>query len=249
MKNIVKVAVTLFILINIGCLEEAEKPKVSYNKTEKKEILQKQDTTRIAVAGLPIQFDGTSYLIYPVGNLNNSDNDGSKYDSSRGNDVTNFNVANNMENEITGYLQNLKFQKIDSDSITTLTKKPMMIQTVDYLAGIAAKSKKQILVYLIEDLDTNEDNKLDSSDIKSLYLSDISGANFTKISTDVQEVLDWKVIESRNRIYFRAVEDTNKNGKFDKNDKIHYNYVNLLDKSWTAVEFMQQHEVTTVTQK
>ena len=233
MKNIFKIIATLSILINTSCKEEAEKPKVSYNKTEKKETAQKQDTTKIAVAGLPIQFEGTNYMIYPIGNLNALDYADSKYESStRSNDVTNFNVANNMENEITGYLQNLKFQKTDSDSITSLTKKPMMIQTVDYLASVALKTKKQILVYLIEDLDTNEDNKLDSSDIKSLYLSDISGANFTKISTDVQEVLDWKVIESKNRIYFMAVEDTNKNGKFDKNDKIHYNYVNLLDKEW-----------------
>jgi hypothetical protein len=31
-----------------------------------------------------------------------------------------------MENEITGYLQNLKFQKTDSDSIRPLTDKPAL---------------------------------------------------------------------------------------------------------------------------
>ncbi|MBC7640999.1 MAG: hypothetical protein H7174_01465 [Flavobacterium sp.] len=244
MKNIFKIIALLLILIILSCKEDAEKPKVSYNKIDKNVTEQKQDTTKIVVAGLPIQFEGTNYLIYPIGNLNTIDIVDSKYDSSRGNATTNFNVANNMENEITGYLLNLKFQKTDSDSLISLTKKPMMIQTVDYLKSVAVRTKQQILVYLIEDSDTNEDNKLDSSDIKSLYLSDISGAKFTKISTDVQEVLDWKLIESRNRIYFRAVEDTNKNGKFDKNDKLHYNYVNLLDKEWKAVEFMQPQEVT-----
>ena len=134
-------------------------------------------------------------------------------------------------------MQNLKFQKIDSDSLISLTKKPLLIQTVSYLPIIAAKTKQQILVYLLADADTNKDEKLDLNDIKSLYLSDISGSKFTKISTDVQEVLDWKIIDSKNRLYFRAVEDTNKNGKFDKNDKIHYNYINLLEKDWKAVEF------------
>jgi hypothetical protein len=47
------------------------------------------------------------------------------------------------------------------------------------------------------DLDTNKDGKLDSSDIKCLYLSDISGKKFTKISADFQELIDWNLIESK----------------------------------------------------
>ena len=114
----------------------------------------------------------------------------------------------------------------------------MLIQSVNYLQTIAIKTRQQILLYLVADTDTNEDGKLDSNDIKSLYLSDISGSRFTKISSELQEVLDWKIIESKNRLYFRTVTDNNKNGKFDKNDKLHYNSVNLLDKDWKAIEFM-----------
>jgi hypothetical protein len=52
--------------------------------------------------------------------------------------------------------------------------------------------------------------KLDTSDIKALYLSKISGEKFTKISSDFQELIDWKLIGSNNRLYYRTVEDTNK---------------------------------------
>jgi hypothetical protein len=45
-------------------------------------------------------------------------------------------------------------------------------------------------------MDTNKDGKLDTSDIKALYLSKISGEKFTKISSDFQELIDWKLIES-----------------------------------------------------
>jgi hypothetical protein len=238
MKNLFQILSVLSSLMFFSCKEEAEKPKLSYNKTDKKATEQKQDTTKILVAGLPIQFDLTDYLIYPVGNINSNSNWPSKTYESRSEESTSFNVANSMDNEITGYLQNLKFQKIDSDSLISLTKKPMLIQSVNYLSTIALKTKQQTLVYLIADADTNEDGKLDTNDIKSLYLSDISGQRFTKISTNVQEVLDWKIIDSKNQLYFRAVEDTNKNGKFDKNDKIHYNFINLLEKEWKAVEFM-----------
>lgn len=237
MKNQVKILFFLSILIFFGCKEEAEKPKLSYNKIDKKVVQQKQDTTKIAVAGLPIQFDLTDYLIYPIGNINSLYDGSSKIYDSRSEETTSYNIANSMDNEITGYLQNLKFQKIDSDSLISLTKKPMLIQSVNYLPSIAIKTRQQILVYLLADADTNEDGKLDTNDIKSLYLSDISGAKFTKVSTDVQEVIDWKIIDSKNQLYFRAVEDTNKNGKFDKNDKIHYNYINLLEKVWESNEF------------
>jgi hypothetical protein len=237
MKNILKFSLIIITIAFASCRDEVEKPKVSYNNTEKKVAEQKIDTTKILISALPVQFDLTNYYIYPIGNLNTSDSD-SKYDSSRGgNDYPNFNIANNMDNEITGYLTNLKFQKTDSDSLISLTDKPMLIQSVNYLPTIAFKTRQQTLVYLLADADTNEDGKLDTNDIKSLYLSDISGKKFTKISSEFQEVLDWKTLDSRNRLYFRTIEDTNKNGKLDKNDKLHYNFVNLLEKDWKAVEF------------
>jgi hypothetical protein len=46
------------------------------------------------------------------------------------------------------------------------------------------------------DADTNRDGKLDSSDIKSLYLSEIR-KRFTKVSMDLQELIDWNLIDSK----------------------------------------------------
>jgi hypothetical protein len=50
---------------------------------------------------------------------------------------------------------------------------------------------------------------LDTSDIKSLYLSEISGADLQNFS-DFQELIDWSLIEIKKTLYFRTVEDTNK---------------------------------------
>jgi hypothetical protein len=87
------------------------------------------------------------------------------------------------------------------------------------------------------DMDTNKDGKLDTSDINALYLSKISGEKLTKISTDFQEIIDWNLIESKNRLYFRTVEDTNKNGQFDKKDVVHYNYIDLSGNEWKVVGY------------
>jgi hypothetical protein len=51
------------------------------------------------------------------------------------------------------------------------------------------------------DADTNRDGKLDSSDIKSLYLSEISGKRFTKVSMDLQELIDWNLIDLKAALF------------------------------------------------
>jgi hypothetical protein len=86
-------------------------------------------------------------------------------------------------------------------------------------------------------MDTNRDTKLDANDIKSLYISTISGANFKKLSTTMQELIDWNLVESNSRLYFRTIEDTNQNGQFDKNDRINYNYVDLLSPDFTIKSY------------
>jgi hypothetical protein len=83
------------------------------------------------------------------------------------------------------------------------------------------------------DADTNRDGKLDSSDIKSLYLSEISGKRFTKVSMDLQELIDWLIEKA---VYFRTVEDTNKMGSLIKT-MVHYNYIDLSNNEWKVSNY------------
>ena len=221
MKNYIYILLTLSVLI-FSCQEEKAKPKVKYTEKEVKSL--QKDTTKLEVADLPIQFDGSNVLVYTIGNLTLGDiNKKGNYETTSYEGVAGFNVSNSMENEITGYLQNLKFQAVGLDSLYVLTDKIMLIERVSFI-----KSNK-MMVYILADTDTNQDGLIDSNDIKSLYISTELGKNFTKISTDLQELVDWKHIESTNKIFFRTIEDANKNGEFDKKDKIHYHFLNLKD--------------------
>lgn len=233
----VYISVVLVTLL-VSCTKEKETPKVIYEEV-KSTIREERkiDTTSIKIADLPILMEGTKYLIHPVGDVRVYDDYSKVYGSSKTNQVS-YAISNYNRFELTGYFENLKFQHIDSTSIYPLTDQKMQIQTVSYLNTIADKSKKQILVYTLVDSDTNKDGKIDQNDIKSLYLSAIDGSRFTKVSDDYNELIDWNVIEGQNRLYLRSLEDINKNGAFDKKDKVHYHYVNLLVDEWKAEEYM-----------
>jgi hypothetical protein len=234
MKTISKYIVLSLVVFLVSCKEEKDTPKVIYDTTSKQRSAPVIAESKILVADLPVQMEGTAFLLYPIGEFSVSDKTSNKYSSS---ERSSFTVSNSSENEITGYLSNFKFQKIGSDSLKVLTDKPVLIERVTYLKSIADKTKKQFLVYVLEDMDSNKDGKLDSNDIRDLYISDISGENFTKLSKDFQELIDWNVIDSQNKLYFRTIEDINKNGAFDKDDKVHYQFVDLLDKDLKVVEY------------
>ncbi len=237
MKKLHIAFIGIATLLLASCKEEVEKPKVTYDQTAKAKEPARTDSSQIQIADLPIQMDGTDYLLHPVADLSIRERGiKARYGSSNVNDLS-FTISNYGEFEITGYLQNIKFQKTDSDSIRKLTDKPVLIQTATYLKSVADKTNNQVMVYTMVDMDTNKDGKLDTSDIKALYLSDISGERFTKISTDFQELIDWKLISSKNRLYYRTVEDTNKNGEFDKKDSVNYYYIDLSNKEWKIISY------------
>ena len=238
MKNLSKYIFLSLVVLLVSCKEEKETPKVTYGSTAKEKPAPKVSTSQIKVADLPINFAGTNVLIHPIGDLNLGERDNAvAYESSRGASQTSFTVSNNNDYEITGYLQNIKFQEIGKDSIKSLTDKQILIETATYLKNTADKTKKQFLVYTLADADTNKDGKIDSNDIKTLYVSAINGSNFTKLSQDLQELIDWNCMESTSRLYFRTIEDINKNGAFDKEDKVHYHFLDLLSKEWKVQEY------------
>ncbi|WP_026978273.1 hypothetical protein [Flavobacterium tegetincola] len=229
MKKSTPIFIALASILLLSCKENKETPKVTYENTTKTEIKTVPiDSSQIAIADLPIQMEGTSYLIHPIGDFRVYEGRSKSTYGTSNTDKVSFSVSNYNRFELTGFLQNLKFQHIDSTEIRFLTDKKVMISNVSYLNTIFEKSKRQLLVYSIIDMDTNRDKNLDANDIKSLYISAIDGTNFTKLSATMQELIDWNLVESKNRLYFRTIEDTNQNGQFDKNDRINYHFVDLL---------------------
>lgn len=222
----------------VSCREEQEKPKVRYEQERpvRKADGGAPDSTEIKVADLPVLMEGTKYLIHPIGDIRIYENK-KVYGSSSANDAISYAISNYSQFEITGYFENLKFQHIDSTNVYPLTDKEVQIQTATLLNPVAGRARKQLLVYTLVDADTNRDGRVDQNDIRSLYISDISGKNFIKISKDMQELIDWNVIAAQNKLYFRTIEDINKNGAFDKNDGVHYHFADLASADLAVTEY------------
>ncbi len=234
MTKIVLLLSGLMLLALTSCTEKAEKPKVIYDSSKKAAVVPQVDTTQIEIADLPILISGTNYLIHPIGDVRVFK--GSKGYVNNSSAGVSYTISNYSEFEITGYLRNFKFQQIDSDSISALTDRRVLIQSATCVIPSFDRNK-QVMIYSLADMDTNKDGKLDDNDIKTLYISTVSGQRFTKLSVDYEEVIDWKFIENKGRIYFRTIEDTNKNGEFDKDDVVHYNYADLNNDEWKVTSY------------
>ena len=234
MKNIPTLILLILILISCGT---DNKPKIVHdnNNTDNNEI--KEDSTLIKIADLPVQIDSTNYIIHPIGNFKIEDDRGKLIykSSSYGSKV--FSISNYSSYRISGNLSNVKFQHIDSIELKPLTDKKILIKSLTFLRKIFDNTKDQLLVYEIFDKDTNQDGKINSKDIKSLYISQVNGNDFQKLTSINHELINWKIVESNNSLYFREIEDTNKDGEFDKKDLIHYRFVDLTNDNFKVSSY------------
>ena len=235
MKNIIKL-ITILTLLS-SCKNE-KKPKVIYQETENVETTELvKDSTLIEIADTPIHIDSTNYLIHPIGEYKMYGSRSKYRFSSSGHGSGSFSIASYNGDRISGNLYNLKFQKMDSEKFTSLTKKNIRIKSVSFLRDIYNNLKKEILIYRITDKDTNMDNKLDHNDVEALFISNIDGTEFKKLTSEFHQLIDWKELKIKNRIYFRSVEDSNKNGEFDNEDQVHYQYVDFNNDKPLVIEY------------
>ena len=162
----------VFVVLFVSCKkEEAEKPKVTYETTSKAKPEVESDANQIEVADLPINMEGTNYLIHPIGVMSgNGKGIKSSYDSEQG-----FTVSNYGEYQITGYLKNLKFQEIGKDTIYALTDKQILIdqqkfkREKDKLENQMMEAEKQAKERLEKLKEYDEQKSKIQNDLNSLH--------------------------------------------------------------------------------
>ncbi|MFK7782196.1 hypothetical protein [Psychroserpens sp.] len=225
----------IFIISFTACSNSDNRKVVDNSENTSKK--QKEDTS-YEIADLPIHIDSTAYLIHPIGNYvirrgRTKYFDSEDYEVNSSSSVS----MNHSKNKITGDLSNVKFQHLDSNKLKSLTDKTLRINSMLFLRDVYKKNNKGYFVYNVIDADTNSDGKLNYNDLRSLYISNLNGTKFRKLSPNRQELNAWKIIIEANKLYFKSIEDSDKNGEFNKKDKLHYFYLDLDNENSKVIEY------------
>ncbi len=227
MKTKLKITVFLITitLFSINCFDinesirdvsrNNEQDTVSNNNTNglKSEILELE---------LPVIFDSTNYLIFPISVFQKPERSSSwrgSYDYSYSESYRyEYNADYGMDSYY-GNFSNLIFQNIKSEKNTFLTKKNIRIYSFHFLRAYYIKYGKQYILLEIKDTDSNKDKKIDYYDISSLYVCRTDGSKLLKLSPDNQNLVSWKGIIENGKLYFTTLEDSDNNNIYDYNDK------------------------------
>lgn len=197
---------------------------ISYDDTEieTEDIL--TDSSFMKMISLPVIYDSTDYLIFPLTyNDNSYENRSSGYfDYERSASGGSYDYSSSggylSDYYYYGKFYNLIFQNINTGKINYLTNDRILGQNFRYLRKIYKQTGKQYILLNIKDKDTNKDGKLDHDDVATLYICHISGQNLKKLSPENEYVVNSTIVEKTNELYFQTKKDINKDGFFDRKD-------------------------------
>jgi hypothetical protein len=216
-----------------------DKPKINHQQPiDTTAVLDDRlkDTTKVLVAHLPVQFDSTDVLLFGIELVDLQLRGGLIKGRSDSYSSSDFSSVYNSGDNLTGGFINIVFQRKDGSELA-LTDKKMKIGSINYLREIFRLTKNAYLIYSVSDRDTNGDKNLDYQDLEALYISNMDGTGFRKITKELHELYDWKSVKGQRKLYFRTLEDINKDGQLNNKDKFHYYYIDFSKEEYSITEY------------
>ena len=119
---------------------------------------------------------------------------------------------------------NILFHNTNTHEQHLLTENKILILDYSFKYGReeGVKIGKEIdyIFYTARIKDFNNDKIFDEKDPLYLFVSDKFGKNFSQISPDNYNLMQWEWVESNNQIIMTAAMDSNKNNQFDEKDEM-----------------------------
>ena len=228
-----KTLLLLSLIFMISCSENENEKKIVYENingqienTKTKDTLKNNPKSKL-ITGLPFKLDSARTRIFPMAEIKlRTEKRGiTKIGSYSGSSFTFFAIGSYNNREYYGHLDNLIFENIENGKKHLLTNDKIKIKTFGQLHKNQSIPIKKIIYEIITN-DSNKDNELNENDLENLYISGINGENFTLISKINEDLIDWTLLDE-NLLYFRTIEDSNKNGEMEENDILHIYKTNL----------------------
>jgi len=225
--DIMKKIYFLFLLsvLLISCSEK-KKPVVLEGQTNNLTMDSLfEDTTKVLNIDLPDLIDSVNQILVHEIHVTRS----KEYDRS-------FSIKKSKD-YYGSNMVNLIFEDVINKKSYLLTNNQLQIISYELACLLKRRTGKSYILYRVIDRDYNNDGILDGKDISSLYISDINGTSFTKLTKDKENIRNGEWMYPLNRYYFRTLEDSNKDGYFDFKDKVHYYYLQFDEQGYQVVEY------------
>ncbi len=239
MKNLLLLFIGTIIIWSCNRNES----RIVYNESDKN--IQTQDNTnpenkifKKLIADLPFTFDNLDFLYFPIGEIKESSKTKIRsLSSSYSNSSRSYSLGYISGREVNSNLDNIMIRPKNGSTFKLLTRSEIKIKSLNYLYSIDTTHNISTFLYKIIDSDSNKDGIINDDDLIGLYSSKSDGDEFTRISPKNQQLIDWKTIDVQGLLYFRTIEDTDKNGKFNAHDRVNLYEYNLLKKDFVKLIF------------
>jgi hypothetical protein len=233
LKNLVLIHLSGIIFWSCGPEKTRIKDETIDSPIDAKETV--IDATQMIVSELPEKFDSTEILLFGIVLVDLQER--SQYSKFGSGSFNSSEIASSYfeADELIGDFVNIVFQDKNGNN-RKLTDKNVKIRSVSFLRGIFEETKSAFLLYSVFDRDTNGDREINETDLKALYISEIDGSAFQKLTKEFHQLHDWRYVEGERRIYFRTFEDKNGDGELDNKDQFHYYFIEFSGKNFLVEE-------------
>lgn len=197
-----------------------------------------QDTTVVKVLKLPVYIDSTQYLYHPVA-LERVFTTDDNYSLRSYKSAPQYWSSKYSNYTFSGSYANFTVENMATGKKVSVIKDQINISQVNIYNKLDHNPRVEFVLYQGNDLDTNKDQKLDNQDIQALFISNIDGTDFKKLSLDFEELVESKFIVENDKLYFQTQKDTNENGIFENEDGFRNYYVDLTKAMKEAIRYDQ----------
>lgn len=228
-QSFIKVTLLVLIFIGVSCGSNEKPQAIVDENTEVVDFTLEKDTTMVKVLALPVYIDSTQYIYHPTKLLHAVVNDRSTVSFKGGNYYESSSIHSNSTYEFNGNYAGFAIEHVKTGAIVNLTSKEIHFSKVRVYCKLEHNPRVEFVIYLGHDLDTNKDGKLNHNDLSALFISNLDGTGFVKLSADFENFRNYTFMVENDKLYFQTVKDTNKDGIFLNDDEFR-NYVVDLTK-------------------
>lgn len=161
--------------------------------------------------GEPIELLNSELIVIPIGNKVQN-----WYKSAKSMDYRSSEMFVNW---------NLMFFDRSNDRSYLLTEDKMYLTRID--TPDKNSNINRHIIYEVISQDSNGDSKLNYSDAKQFFISDLNGQNFRMISPNNESLQQYDYSSRENEIFFKTLSDDNGDQEYDAKDSEQWYIFNL----------------------